>query len=158
MAAVPRIRKRLYTYQILLDLKVEPGLRDPHRAAPALLHRSHRLLSDRRSSPVPQLVADDVLLVFKSPEEGRAHVFRPGEPFAQVIVIPEEANFDLVEMGREEAAERELQARRITCEPGSAGGRIAVGLAHGNRFRRNLPFHCCAPPRRGTKATGSRCK
>ena len=52
-------------------------------------------------------------IVFKSPEEGRSHVFRPGEPFAQVIVIPEEANFDLVEMGREEAAERELQARRI---------------------------------------------
>jgi hypothetical protein len=51
--------------------------------------------------------------VFKSPAEGRRHVFRPGEPFAQVIVIPEEAPFDLVEMQEEEAAERELQGMRI---------------------------------------------
>jgi hypothetical protein len=26
--------------------------------------------------------------VFKAPAEGRSHVFRPGEPFAQIIVIP----------------------------------------------------------------------
>ncbi len=52
-------------------------------------------------------------VVFKSPAEGRQHIFRPGEPFAQVLVIPEEAHFDVVEMSPEEAAERELQARRI---------------------------------------------
>ena len=52
-------------------------------------------------------------LVFKSPPEGRAHVFRPGEPFAQMLVVPEEAPFDLVPMPEEEAAERELQSRRI---------------------------------------------
>jgi len=51
--------------------------------------------------------------VFKSPDEGRTHIFRPGEAFAQVIVIPEEAQFELEPMGEEEAAERELQARRI---------------------------------------------
>jgi len=51
--------------------------------------------------------------VFKSPTEGRTHVFRPGEPFAQIIVIPEESEFELVEMDEEEAAERELQSRRI---------------------------------------------
>jgi hypothetical protein len=51
--------------------------------------------------------------VFKAPDEGRTHIFRPGEPFAQVIVIPEEAQFELEPMGEEEAAERELQARRI---------------------------------------------
>jgi hypothetical protein len=51
--------------------------------------------------------------VFKSPAEGRTHIFRPGEPFAQIIVIPEEAPFELEPMNEEEAAERELQARRI---------------------------------------------
>ena len=51
--------------------------------------------------------------VFKAPAEGRTHVFRANEPFAQIIVIPEEANFELEHMGEEEAAERELQARRI---------------------------------------------
>ena len=52
-------------------------------------------------------------LVFKSPTDGSTHVFRPNEPFAQLTVIPEESEFALVEMSLREAAERELQARRI---------------------------------------------
>ena len=52
-------------------------------------------------------------LVFKSPPEGKTHIFRPGEPFAQILIVPEEAAFDLVPMEDEEAAERELQSRRI---------------------------------------------
>jgi hypothetical protein len=52
-------------------------------------------------------------MVFKSPVEGSTHIFRPNEPIAQFTVIPEESDFDLVEMNAEEAAERELQARRI---------------------------------------------
>ena len=52
-------------------------------------------------------------LVFKSPPEGATHIFRPGEPFVQILILPEEADFDLVPMPEEEAAERELQSRRI---------------------------------------------
>src|SRR6202034_4479128 len=51
--------------------------------------------------------------VFKAPAEGRTHIFRPNEPFAQIIVIPEEAHFELEAMKAEEAAERERQDRRI---------------------------------------------
>ena len=51
--------------------------------------------------------------VFKAPTEGRTHIFRPKEPFMQLIVIPEEAPFELKRMNEEEAAERELQAQRI---------------------------------------------
>jgi hypothetical protein len=102
-----------YTYQILLDLKVEDGWAirtEPHPrfytdptdstpiAVPALLRHWWPMMS---------------FIVFKSPAEGRTHIFRPGEPFAQIIVIPAEANFDLIEMSDEEAAERELQSRRI---------------------------------------------
>ena len=52
-------------------------------------------------------------MVFKSPTEGQTHIFRQGEPFAQFTAIPAESEFKLVEMSEEEAAERELQARRI---------------------------------------------
>ena len=52
-------------------------------------------------------------MVFKSPAEGRTHIFRSNEPFAQFTLIPEECDFELVKMSEEEAAERELQARRI---------------------------------------------
>ena len=102
-----------YTYQILLDVKVEEGFAmriEPHPrfytdrtdtcpiAVPALLRRWWPMMN---------------FAVFKSPAEGRTHIFRRGEPFAQIIVIPAESNFELVEMNEEEAAERELQSRRI---------------------------------------------
>ena len=60
------------------------------------------------------MVADgSYFLVTKSPPEGGVHIFQPGEPFAQILVLPEEASFDLAPMSEEEAAERELQSRRI---------------------------------------------
>jgi hypothetical protein len=104
---------QFYTYQILLDVKVEEGLAmriEPHPrfytdqtdttpiAVPALLRRWWPMMN---------------FAVFKSPAEGGTHIFRPGDPFAQIIVIPEESDFELVEMNEEEAAERELQSRRI---------------------------------------------
>ena len=106
--------ENFYTYQILLDLKVgddfairtEPHPRfytDPNDdvpiAVPALL----------RTSWWPMMS----FIVFKAPPEGRTHVFRKGEPFMQMLVLPVEANFELVEMDPEEADERELRGRRI---------------------------------------------
>jgi hypothetical protein len=104
---------QFYTYQILLDLKVEEGMAirtEPHP----------RFYTDQTDSvpiAVPALLRSwwpmMNFVLFKAPAEGRTHIFRPGEPFAQVIVIPAEPEFELVEMNEEEAAERELQARRI---------------------------------------------
>ena len=102
-----------YTYQILLDLKVEKGFAirtEPHP-------RFYTDPTDTVPIAVPALIRNWwpmlFFCVFKAPAEGRTHVFRPGEPFAQIIVIPEEAVFELEPMGEEEAAERELQSRRI---------------------------------------------
>jgi hypothetical protein len=104
---------RYYTYQASLDLKVEEGLAirtEPHPrfytdptnttpiAVPALIRRWWPMV---------------YFLVFKSPPEGATHIFRPGEPFVQILILPEEADLDLVPMSEEEAAERELQSRRI---------------------------------------------
>ena len=116
-----------YTYQLSLDLKVEEGFAirtEPHPrfytdpthttpiAVPALI---------RRWWPMTYF------LVFKSPPEGGVHVFRPGEPFAQILVVPEEADFELVPMPEEEAAERELQSRAHLPEPQDACPRKANG-------------------------------
>jgi hypothetical protein len=105
--------EQFYTYQLLLDLKVEAGLAikiEPHP----------RFYTDPTGSvpiAVPALMRNWwpmlFFMVFKSPVEGSTHIFRPNEPFAQFTAIPEESDFDLVEMNVEEAAERELQARRI---------------------------------------------
>ena len=102
-----------YTYQLLLDLKAEKGFAirtEPHP----------RFYTDRTDTvpiAVPALIRNWwpmlFFCVFKAPAEGRTHIFRPGEPFGQIIVIPEESDASLVEMTEEEAAERELRARRI---------------------------------------------
>ena len=103
-----------YSYQLLLDLKVPPGWAirtEPHP----------RFYADPTNSvpvAVPALIRSEwwpmmFFLIFKAPPKGATHVFRQGEPFAQMIVIPSEPEVDLVPMAEEEAAERELQARRI---------------------------------------------
>ena len=103
-----------YTYQLLLDLKVPEGYAvrtEPHPrfylsgaddvplAVPALL----------RTSWWPMIN----FVVFKTPPQGGGHVFRPGEPFIQLCVVPAEPDFTLLPMSVEEAAEREMQSRRI---------------------------------------------
>lgn len=104
---------QFYTYQILLD--IDPGEGWAIRTEP-----HPRFYSDRSDSvpiAVPALVRNWwpmlFFIVFKSPAEGGTHIFRLGEPFAQVLVIPEEAYFTLAEMTEEERADRELRARRI---------------------------------------------
>jgi len=104
---------RFYTYQLLLDLKVGDGMAirtEPHP-------RFYTDSTDSVPIAVPALVRNWwpmlFFIVFKSPGEGRAHIFRSGEPFAQIIVIPAEADFELIQMNEAESAERELQARRI---------------------------------------------
>jgi hypothetical protein len=52
-------------------------------------------------------------VVFKSPVEGHTHIFRPGEPMLQILILPVTADFTLVAMDEEEAAEREMRGRRI---------------------------------------------
>jgi len=103
-----------YTYQLLLDLKVADGMAvrtEPHPryytsdaddvplAVPATL----------RTSWWPMIS----FVVFKNPPPGVTHVFRPGEPMMQILLLPAETSFELVAMDEEEAAERELQAQRI---------------------------------------------
>ena len=117
-----------YSYQLLLDLKVEDGM--------ALLTQPHPRFYTSPADDVPLAVPALLrtswwpmisFVIFKAPPDGRAHIFRPGEPFAQVIVIPEEADFTLEPMTEDEAAERELQGRRIhasrpTLSAGTASG------------------------------------
>jgi hypothetical protein len=52
-------------------------------------------------------------VVFKSPPEGQTHIFRPGEPMLQILILPVTADFILAPMDEEEAAEREMRGRRI---------------------------------------------
>jgi hypothetical protein len=103
-----------YTYQLLLDLKVEDDMAvriEPHP-------RFYTSTDDDVPLAVPALLRTSwwpmiSFVVFKAPPEGRRHVFRPGEPFMQMLFVPAEDRFELAEMDETEAAEREMQSRRI---------------------------------------------
>lgn len=103
-----------YTYQLLLDLKVgkEWAVRtEPHP-------RFYTDPTDTVPIAVPALLRTEwwpmiSFVVFKSPVEGHTHIFRPGEPMLQILVLPLIADFTLAVMDQEEAAERELRGRRI---------------------------------------------
>ena len=104
---------RFYTYQLLLDINPGEGWAirtEPHP-------RFYTDPTDTVPIAVPALVRNWwpmlYFKVFKSPAEGRSHIFRPGEPMAQIMIIPEESDFELAEMSDEEQADRELRSRRI---------------------------------------------
>jgi len=102
-----------YTYQLLLDLKPEPGFAAQIGPHP----RYFTDPADATPLAVPAIIRNWwpmlYFMVFKAPPEGRTHIFRADEPMAQVIFLPDEADVQLEPMSEEEAAERELQSRRV---------------------------------------------
>jgi hypothetical protein len=103
-----------YSYQLVLDLKVDAGWAirtEPHP----------RFYADTTATvpiAVPALIRTEwwpmvFFLIFKAPPPGITHIFRKGEPFAQIMVIPAEPDLTLEPMEEAEAAERELRSRRI---------------------------------------------
>jgi len=105
--------REYYTYQSSIDLKVEDSF--------AIKTETHpRFYTDTTGTApiaVPAVLRHwwpmVFFLVFKSPAEGQTHIFRPGEPFIQITIVPADEKIELVEMPEEEAAERELQSQRI---------------------------------------------
>ncbi len=103
-----------YSYQIALDLKGPPGW--------AVRMETHpRFFVDQDNTTplaVPALVRTEwwpmiFFVIFKAPPPGVVHRFRKGEAFAQAIIVPADPDLVLEPMPEAEAAERELQARRM---------------------------------------------
>jgi hypothetical protein len=116
-----------YSYQLSLDVQVPPGW--------AVLTQPHpRYYTDPTNTAplaVPALIRSEwwpmmFFCIFKAPPKGVTHIFRKGEPYMSLVVVPAEPELDLQPMTEDEAAERELRARRI------AASRDA--LAEGSRW------------------------
>ncbi len=60
--------------------------------------------------------------IFKAPPKGATHIFRKGEPFISLIVLPEDPDLKLEPMDEAESAERELRARRIAASRDALAG------------------------------------
>jgi hypothetical protein len=116
-----------YSYQISLDLEAPHGWAirtEPHP-------RYYTDATNTTPLAVPALVRSEwwpmmFFCIFKAPPKGVTHIFRKGEPFISLIALPAEPALELQPMTPEEAAERELRARRL------AASRDA--LAEGSRW------------------------
>ena len=105
--------REYFTFRSSIDLKVESGY--------ALKIETHPSFYTDTTNTTPIAVPAVLhawwpminFLVFKSPPEGGTHLFRPGEPFVMVTIVPADQDMQIVPMPEEEAAERELQSRRI---------------------------------------------
>lgn len=116
-----------YSHQISLDLAPPPGWAirtEPHP-------RYYTDPTNTTPLAVPALIRAEwwpmmYFCIFKAPPKGVTHVFRKGEPFLAIILIPADPALDLQPMTEEEAAQREMQGRRL------AASRDA--LAEGSRW------------------------
>jgi hypothetical protein len=105
--------REYFTFRSSIDLQPEPGW--------AIKIETHPRFYSDTSGEAPIAVPAILhawwpmvnFLVFKSPAEGATHVFRPGEPFVLITVVPAEQSVEVAPMAAEEAAERELMSRRI---------------------------------------------
>jgi tetratricopeptide (TPR) repeat protein len=52
-------------------------------------------------------------VVFRAPRPGERHVFRKGEPFAQILFVPRQVGYELTEMTDDEYARRQTLERAI---------------------------------------------
>ncbi len=103
-----------YSYQISLDLEVPSGW--AIRTEP--LPRYFTDATNTTPLAVPALIRTDwwpmmFFCIFKAPPKGVTHIFRKGEPFMSIIVLPADPELELQPMTEDEAAQREMRARRL---------------------------------------------
>jgi len=67
-----------------------------------------------------------LFVVFKVPSPGQRHIFRKGEPYAQIIFVPKKASYELLRLSGEEEAHR----RKLDSEIESAKLQIADNVWH----------------------------
>ena len=112
-----------YSYQLSLDLLPPPGWAvrtEPHP-------RFYTDPTNTTPLAVPALIRTEwwpmmYFCIFKMPPQGMTHIFRKGEPFMSMIVLPAEPELTLEEMPEDESAERELRSRRIAASRDKLAG------------------------------------
>ena len=64
-----------------------------------------------------------LFVVFRVPRPGQRHIFRKGEPYAQLLFVPQEVKYEITKMSPEEQAAREAMTKQIQFARGSISTR-----------------------------------
>lgn len=130
----PKPPEKFYLFNTRLDIVAPPGqvLRtEPHP----------RAFTDETGT-APLAICGHVqsewwtrklFVVFKSPRPGERHVFRKGDPYVQILFVPQRTNYELEKLTEEEEAQR----RRREAEVDAAKSQISSNLwknPAGNEF------------------------
>jgi tetratricopeptide (TPR) repeat protein len=107
LAFSPVNASKYYLFSSRMDVQCPPGyvLRtEPH---------PRYFTDETRTVPLPMIghlqnewYPRKLFMVFRAPFPGERHIFRKGEPFAQILFVPQRMTYDLSEMTDEETARR----------------------------------------------------
>jgi len=98
---------KFYSFGTSLDLQAPPGY--------VLRTNPHPRYFTDDSGTVPLALvghvqtewwAKKLFVVFRAPPRGHRHIFRKGEPYVQVLFVPQRMTYDTIPMGPEEEARR----------------------------------------------------
>ena len=123
VAAVPEFRRHFYTYQILLDLKVEKGMAIRTEPHPRFYTDPHRHRADRGAGADAELVADDVLLRVQGAGRGPHPYFQAERAVRADHRDPRGSHFRAREDGRGGIGRARTAGAAHLQQPAEAGGR-----------------------------------
>jgi Flp pilus assembly protein TadD len=123
----PKEASKRYLFNTRLDVVAPPG----H----VIRTETHPRFWVDDTGTVPPVIAAHVqsewwprklFVVFKAPAPGQRHIFRKGDPYAQLLFVPQKVSFEPVQMTREEDDKRREQERMIDL----ARAEIATNIWH----------------------------
>jgi hypothetical protein len=88
-------------------------------------------------------------VVFKAPPPGHIHIFSPGQPYAQILFVPQRANYELTRMTDQEFANRQRLADQIKSNVKSIAKNIWTDR-HGGTFADTYKVLAAAYAKGGT--------
>ncbi len=110
----PMAAAKYYLFNMRLDVQCPPGY--------ALRTEPHPRYFTDDTGTVPLALIGQMqnewysrllFVVFRAPRQGETHIFRKGEPFAQLIFVPTRVNYQITRMTAEEEAQRRQRERAV---------------------------------------------
>jgi len=135
VAFAPREASKYYFFNTGLDIQPPPGhvtRTEPH---------PRYFTDDSETVPLAMIghlqgewYSRRVFVVFRGPRQGQRHIFRKGEPYAQLLFVPQKVNYSTVPLSAEEDSLR----RKLEAGVGTTKALIADNIWHN---KAGVPFN-----------------
>jgi Tfp pilus assembly protein PilF len=127
------------------QLRARLGLQPPPGHAVRLLPHPRHFTDDTGTVPLPlaghmpaALCTSEAAILFRGPGPGQEHIFRPGEPMAQIVFVPEPMRYNLMPMSTEDETRRRVLYGQIETSKLDIADHIwrnAAGIPFNNHYK-----------------------